>query len=184
MTYNINKVQVLRGELVRQIGIALMLLAMTLPALGHEQKAALTRVLFNETSGNLEVMHRLYLHDAEHAARLVFNESVDIIASVESRELFASYVCNRFAITGADEDGTSVPLPLEYVGQELEGRFVWVYQEIPLPADLAELDVFSSVLVDVWPDQSNLINIERDGQIYSLSLSGENVSGSVNLSSP
>jgi hypothetical protein len=36
-------------------------------AFAHQQKAAETTVLFNKRSGQLEVSHRFYMHDTEHA---------------------------------------------------------------------------------------------------------------------
>ncbi|MDG1816469.1 MAG: hypothetical protein P8H22_10245, partial [Glaciecola sp.] len=35
----------------------------------HQQKSGLTTVLFNPRTNNIEVMHRVYMHDAEHAVK-------------------------------------------------------------------------------------------------------------------
>lgn len=35
----------------------------------HQIKAAITTVLFNQRTENIEVMHRFNLHDAEHAVK-------------------------------------------------------------------------------------------------------------------
>ena len=58
---------------------------------------------------------------------------------------------------------------LEYVGEEIEGQFLWVYQEAEQLQDLSALSVVHVALRDIWPDQANLVNVEKDGQIYSLS---------------
>lgn len=159
----------------------------------HEQKTAVTRVLFNTSSGNLEVMHRLFLHDAEHAASVVFGAKQDIIQSADSRALFGSYVANRFALAGeagagaAERDevdgrdgkrtpsaGVLEPLTLEYLGEELDGQYLWIYQEVSgfaarPSSDLSRLHIVNSILRDVWPDQANLVNVERDGRVASTS---------------
>ena len=129
--------------------------------LAHEQKAALTRVVFNANTDNLEVMHRFFLHDAEHAARQLFKESINMLESADDRELFASYVRNRFSISTISKNGEETALKLDYVGQETDRRFLWVYQEISAPNDVTGLTIFNTVLRDVWSDQSNLINIEK-----------------------
>ena len=36
-------------------------------AVAHQQKIAITTVLFNPRTENIEIMHRFNLHDAEHA---------------------------------------------------------------------------------------------------------------------
>jgi hypothetical protein len=136
---------------------------------GHEQKTAVTRILFNANTGNIEVMHRFLVHDAEHAAGLIFGERQPLLESAQSRELFASYVINRFAIEASLEDGSSLELELDYVGEEVDGQFVWVYQETSELPNITALTVFNAALRDVWPDQDNLVNIEKGEQIYSLS---------------
>ena len=138
----------------------------------HQQKNAVTRILFNENTGNIEVMHRFFIHDAEHAAGLIFGERQMLAESRESRELFSSYVINRFSIEASFLEGNSEVLGLSYVGEEVDGQFLWVYQEIPAQDDITAFTIVNLTLRDVWSDLSNLVNIERDGRIYSLTFDG------------
>ena len=138
----------------------------------HQQKNAVTRILFNENTGNIEVMHRFFIHDAEHAAGLIFGERQMLAESRESRELFSSYVINRFSIEASFREGNSEVLGLSYVGEEVDGQFLWVYQEVPAQDDITAFTIVNLTLRDVWSDQSNLVNIERDGRIYSLRFDG------------
>ena len=177
-------------HLTRRLGVGLLCVAALLvaaPSFAHQQKTAVTRLLFNANSGNLEVMHHLFLHDAEHAASVVFGEKQDLIESADSRALFGSYVVNRFAIALADE--ASTPVELRYLGEEIDGQYLWVYQEaVGFIEDFAEqrtgslvngspvngeerplaLFLVNSVLRDVWPEQANLVNVERAGRIASI----------------
>jgi len=145
------------------------------PSYAHQQKTAVTRLLFNSNTGSLEIMHRLFLHDAEHAANVVFGAKQDIIQSADSRALFGSYVVNRFAVAFNDNASLKELAPI-YLGEEIDGQYLWVYQEVP---DFAtrhigkalQLRVINSVLRDVWPDQSNLVNVERGGKIESITFS-------------
>lgn len=152
----------------------LLLVLLALPSVGHahQQKTAVTRILFNENTGNIEIMHRFFIHDAEHAATQIFGERLTLMESAESRELFSSYVMNRFAIQATLGNGQTQALELDYVGEEVDGQFLWVYQELPNDLDIESLSIINLALRDVWPDQSNLVNIERDGKIYSLTFEG------------
>lgn len=151
-----------------------LLLLMALPLMGnaHQQKNAVTRILFNPNTGNIEVMHRFFLHDAEHAASQIFGERLALMESAESRELFGNYVVNRFAVDATHANGETSTLDLDYVGSEIDGQFVWVYQEIAADANITALAIVNLALRDVWADQTNLVNIERDGEIYSLTFTG------------
>jgi len=152
--------------------LAPLLIAMALfppmSAYGHQQKAAITHVLFSERSGNIEVMHRFYIHDAEHAVRQLIDSDAEILASEQTAEQFATYVQERFTLL--DPDGNT--LLLNYVGQERDATFIWVYQEMAIPENLTSLSVIHNVLRDIWEEQSNLVNIERSGKIQSLDFAG------------
>lgn len=134
----------------------------------HQKKEALTEISFNTRSGNLEVMHRFLLHDAEHAVRLLQDSNADIIADAKVREQFAQYAIERFTLLGDNGDS----LKLQYIGYELDNAFIWVYQEIPLPEQLRSLGVIHNVLRDIWPDQNNLVNIERGNSLQTLNFNG------------
>jgi hypothetical protein len=148
--------------------LLLILLSLNFPlSFAHVQKTAVTRVLFNPATSNIEVMHRFLIHDAEHAAQQLFGAGQDLLGSADSRTLFSSYVINRFSIEAQLSNGASVPLELEYLGTEIDGQFIWVYQETKIIEGIESFSMVNMALRDVWPDQSNLVNVERQGKIFS-----------------
>ncbi len=146
-------------------------------AAAHQAKEAVTRVLFNNRTGNIEVMHRFLVHDAEHAVRDIIGTGADILRSESTRERFAAYVGERFTLS--DQDGAS--LPLEPVGHEIEGRYLWIYSETPIPEGLASLSIAHDALRDVWPEQVNLVTVDRDGESQSALFSGGTPSVTIGL---
>lgn len=169
------------GNLVKAWLLAIAVLAGALaPAFAHQQKAAITKVLFNPRTGNIEVMHRFYLHDAEHAVRHIFGRKADIISSEETQAQFAAYVSERFALS---DDGVN-PLPLTPVGFEVERRFFWVYQETPMKEGITALTFRHDALRDLWPEQINTINVEGAGDIRTATLDGSIEVASVTLDPP
>ena len=148
--------------MIRATALALLLLTVA-QAGAHQQKEAITRILFNPRTGNIEVMHRFLLHDAEHAVKKLRNEDADILGSPADRAYFSKYVHSHFAMS--DQDGRD--LLLNPVGFEIEGRFLWVYAETEVPEGVESLTVSHSALLDLWPEQVNLVNVERDGVVRS-----------------
>lgn len=146
---------------MRLILIVLCCLSMQLSA--HEMKSAITKVLFNPRTGNIEVMHRFYLHDAEHAVKKLLDKSADLIAKQSTRDSFALYVSSHFQLKSSDQD-----LKLTLVGNELDGRFFWVYQEVAIPKQLQQLQLRHDSLQSLWPDQVNVVNIEGRGKVKTL----------------
>tara|TARA_R110000744_G_scaffold229796_1_gene347850 strand:+ start:21775 stop:22284 length:510 start_codon:yes stop_codon:yes gene_type:complete len=142
----------------------LLLLLVASSAFSHQQKTAISTVLFNPRTGNIEVMHRFNLHDAEHAVRHIFGKNADIIDSAKTQQQFSDYVSERF--TMAKEDGQSIAL--KTAGFEVDGKFFWVYQETKQPAKLDNLVISHNALRDLWPSQINTINVEGKGDIKTL----------------
>ena len=133
-------------------------------AFAHQQKAAETTVLFNKRSGQLEVMHRFYLHDTEHAVQTLFDKNADILNSKETQQQFSEYVAKQFLLhTNNDKK-----LLLSNVGFEVEGKFFWVYQETAIANDLKGIKIFNGSLRDLWPTQINMVNIEGKGNVKTL----------------
>lgn len=126
-------------------------------AVAHQQKEAFSSILFNDRSGNIEVSHRFYIHDAEHALVKLFNANADLIGSAQTQQQFAQYIQNKFRLL----DDNKKLLPLGSVGYEIEGKFFWVYQEIKQPATITAVYVKMAALQDVWPGQINQINVEH-----------------------
>lgn len=131
----------------------------------HQQKTAFSTVLFNPRSENIEIMHRFRVHDAEHAVKQILGKDADIINSKKTQNQFGNYVHQRFNLF----DSAQQHLPLKMVGVELDGKFLWVYQETTQPTKLDNMTIRHDALRDLWPEQVNTINVEGKGKLQTLS---------------
>lgn len=129
----------------------------------HQQKQSFTTLLFNDRTGNLEVSHRFVLHDAEHVLSRLFEQPSDLSSDPASRERFAQYIQQSFALHNTQRQ----VLQLMHVGHEVDGKYFWVYQELAAPPSM-KLYVRHSALQEVWPKQINYVNVERQGKVNSL----------------
>ena len=128
----------------------------------HEQKASLTDVFFNERTGNLEIAHRISIHDAEHMLRQTGRKLADLIHSEKTQSLFAEYVTKEFILQTVDR--TKIELTL--VGQEIDDGHLWIYQEITM----AELPgkaflINNSILHDEVDQQTNTVNVRFGSRV-------------------
>lgn len=146
--------------LLRRLAAVLALLLAPLAGAGmaaaHQQKIAISTIALNPRTGMIEIAHQVPVHDAEHALRARGAKVADIIGSPKSREVFATYVTTRFLF---EIDGA--PVTPSYVGSEITGGSLWVYQEVPAPARGGEamLRFNSQILTEVWARQENRVNI-------------------------
>jgi len=135
-------------------------------AYAHQQKESYTSLLFNQRSGNVEVSHRFSIHDAEHVLNVLLDVSGDLSTDAESRNQFAAYIEKNFSI----RDDTGKTFTLITIGHEVDEKYFWLYQEIPIP-ETEVFEVSHTALFDVWPTQINYINVEKNGWVRSARLS-------------
>lgn len=144
--------------------IALALaLPMVAPAAAHQQKITLSSVSHNARTGLLEVVHRVPLHDAEHALEAQGVRAPDIVNDLKARRAVAKYVAERFSVS---HEGESVPLTL--LGTEIEGGRLIVYQESLSPGPGAQLAINSQILTDVFERQENRVNLGAGTKVATL----------------
>lgn len=148
--------------------LILLCCVISLQLSAHEMKSAVTKVLFNQRTGNVEIMHRFYVHDAEHAVKKLLDKSADLLAKQSTRDSFALYVSSHFQLKSDDQD-----LKLSLVGNELDGRFFWVYQEVAIPKQLTQLQLRHDSLQSLWPEQVNVVNIEGRGKVKTLKFNSQ-----------
>jgi len=162
---------------MRKSLLGLVCLMLTSAVNAHQLKAAITTVLFNDRTNNIEVMHRFYLHDAEHAVSHLFKKSpgrhnhADLISDKETQDTFSDYVEKQFKL----ETLTNKKLQLNSVGHQLDGQFFWVYQEIKVPDSVKGFRMSHGALRDLWPAQVNMVNVEGKGKVKTLTFSGEDI---------
>ena len=145
--------------------IPVITLLMTSLCFAHQQKVALTDILYNERTGNLEIAHRISLHDAEHALHELTESRADLTKSPEAQAAFAKYVAQRFELTSKDKTN----LKLTLVGQEIERGYLWIYQEtkIPKPTD-PSFFITNTFLQEIIKGQVNTVNIRKGAQVATL----------------
>jgi hypothetical protein len=144
--------------MIRQLAVLIALL-IAAPLAAHQQKLAVSTIAQNQRTNKLEVVHQVPVHDAEHALKRQ-GIAADIVGSETSREAFARYVARRFTL---EAGGKSVAL--EYVGSEISGGSLMVYQEAAKLRAGATLRVNSQILTDVWARQENRVNIGRGTKV-------------------
>ena len=134
----------------------------------HQMQVAMTTISFKAASGTIEVIHRFYTHDTEQVLTELSGKQVDLVGDGDMQRQFGRYVSEHFQLT----DQATGQLPLSLVGVELEGDFIWVYQETAIPAQLRELTVLNSALLDILPNQVNTVNVECGDVVSTLVFSG------------
>jgi hypothetical protein len=152
--------------------IALALLCAATQLSAHRLPGSLTSIALNQSTGVIEIVHRLHYHDAETGLARILGIPDLSLDSVQGRARLALYVEERFGMAWQTSSEPDQPLRLNLVGAEADGEFMLVYQEFPgtLPGKLA---IRNDILRDAFPAQVNQVNLSIGNQVRSLTFSGE-----------
>jgi hypothetical protein len=145
-----------------------LLLCFPLCGQAHELKMALSTVIVNEVRGELELTHRYYLHDVEHAVTHLFGDEADVFSNETIQNKFIEYVYERIQL----QQSNGVLLPLFRMGIRIDKSFLYVYQRSFLPDKVMQLSMQNTVLRDVWNTQINLVNFKKNNVTRTLHFDG------------
>lgn len=133
-------------------------------AIAHEIHISKCQIAFNESEEALQISFHIFIDDLEAALR---NQGADKLFLTTEREAatadthLAAYLREKFVLKVNEQ-----AVDYEFIGKEPSEdlQAVWCYLEITGVNSLQQLNVSSSVLMDVHHDQKNIIMVERSGK--------------------
>lgn len=134
-----------------------VLLLVPFTASGHRMHAALSTLEVNPRTQSIEIVHRLFIHDVEPALEELYGPDIDFFEQNTLDTLLKNYVRERFWVKLPG----GAPAPIKWIGTEIDGDFLWIYQEAPLFTPQG-LTIHNTLLMDAADDQVNTLNITLD----------------------
>lgn len=137
-----------------------MVLSGAQPVSLHDFHTSLTQIQFNPKEKGFEISIRLFTDDLEKALSRESGQKIQISAKPDTDPLIEKYIRKHFVLTDARKQRR----PYTYIGHEAEGDADWVYLEMPTDGSLKTAEMQQDVLMDLFEDQVNLVNLQVDGQ--------------------
>ena len=138
-------------------------------ALGaHDFHVSLTEVRHNAKEQTLEVSVRLFTDDLDKAIVLSTGQSTGLVKGQETpatERLISTYLKSNL---GIEVDGKSAAL--QFLGKELQTDAVWCYLEVEGVHKVERIKVRNAALIEVFPDQTNMVNVHVGSQTRSVLL--------------
>lgn len=133
-----------------------LIFTLLLPTARHDFHTSLTEMRVNAKEKTVEVTVRVFTDDLENAlTKMAANQRVRLEAADKHDLLIDRYLKQHFMLTTA----SGKPRPFRYLGKEFEADATWLYLEFPLTEPLAGAKLQQLVLLDLFDDQTNLVNV-------------------------
>ena len=122
----------------------------------HDFHTSITQMQYNAPAKTFEVSLRVFTDDLERALNKDNNgQKFTVINKDKNDAAVERYVRRHFALITPKNQKK----PYSYIGKENEADGTWVYLEIPCAEALRGFSVQNDVLMDLFDDQTNLLNL-------------------------
>jgi len=142
----------------------------------HPVHISVTDIAFDEKEKELEIVSRIFWDDLEKAIRNTKKQPelnlLEPESPVTTDQLVSEYLQQRFKVTINGK-----PQKIKYLGHEVESEAILCYIQVLNEKKVGVIEVFNSVLTELYDDQSNLVHVTVRSTVKSLRLMRDNPSG-------
>ena len=145
----------------------------------HPFYVSICQVNYNQQNQSLEITVKIFVDDLLVALSEEGHEKLYIGEDKENEhtdEYIFNYLTDKIHFSVNENE-----VQANFVGKEMEKDVVWTYLEINDIAQLNDIEVSCNLLTDVFSDQSNIIQVNKNGKIKNLLLSKRDTSGRLNF---
>ncbi|QJX45807.1 hypothetical protein HMJ29_02195 [Hymenobacter taeanensis] len=151
----------------RQIFLLLpVVLLLSLAAWAHAYHASIMELRYNPQKLQLEIALKLFSDDFEKALSVGQAKGISLDKSPKEQVNTLVTQLVRRSLEFSTKPGEVLPLTL--VGIQHEHDSHWVYFTAKLPRPVPEVTLRHKLMLDVFPDQMNVVNLEANGQKQTL----------------
>lgn len=131
----------------------------------HEFHASVTQMQYNPKDHAFEISIRIFTDDFEKALSQESNSKVHLSGSTAGPNdkndlLIEKYIRSHFSYASPQKQTKT----FSYVGHEIEADANWIYLEMPYNEPFKGGLLKNNILMDMFDDQVNMVNIQYQGQ--------------------
>ena len=144
-----------------------LFLLLSLAAWAHTYHASIMEVRFNPGKQRLEMALKVFIDDLEQDLSQGQPTPVrtDQLPRAQLDPLLLNLLRRQVQFTARPG---AAPLPLTLVGLQKETDAYWLYFTAPLPTAATGVTLRHQLLLALFPDQMNIVNLTANGQKQSL----------------
>jgi len=122
----------------------------------HDFHTSLTEMRYNTKSKTFEISLRVFTDDLQKVLSETNQNKKFLVENNDKNDPFVeAYIRKHFVVTSPKNQ----KLTINYIGKEKEGEATWVYLEMPVNESINGSKIQNNVLIDMFEDQTNILNI-------------------------
>jgi hypothetical protein len=159
-------------SLSRFLLLAIVLLSSSFTTTKHAFHTSLTEMRYNAKTKTLEISMRVFTDDLERTLSHNNANRKFVVENNDKNDAFIeAYIRKHFGIVNAKNQRKT----FQYVGKEKEVDATWIYLEMPLTESIDGAKIQNDVLMDMYEDQTNIINlfIQQDKKSFLFTINNK-----------
>ena len=122
----------------------------------HDFHTSLTEMRYNTKSKTFEISVRVFTDDLEKVLSVANQNKKFLVENNDKNDPFVeAYIKKNFVVVNTKNQKPII----NYIGKEKEGDATWIYLEMPVNESINGSKIQNNVLIDMFEDQTNILNI-------------------------
>ena len=144
----------------------------------HRFYSAIFQINFEKSKKRVEITARIFTDDLNQTLKKIYKKEVKLGSKKESKddiEILKKYLTSniKFTINGK-------PTIFDFISKEEDNNISICYLKINNVSKITTLEVENSVLIELFPEQQNIIQFQNGDKKQSLLLTSEKIRGNLN----
>ena len=159
--------------------LLLIISPLLIAATAHKYYLSVTDLAYNEEAKSIQIITRLFYDDLEAVIQERYDTAV-IVDATSNQEELDTYLKKYFKkkllikVNGTQRE-------VSFIGKEYEDDYVVCYLEINEVDSIESFEIESTVLMDLFPEQKNMVHTDIAGRKKSFLLTSANAKGLLNF---
>lgn len=130
------------------------------PKVLHDFHTSLTQMQLDPSTKTFEISVRVFVDDLERVLSREEGKKIQLTSNQKQDPLLEKYIRSHFGLVTLQKQRK----PFTFVGHEPEGDAIWIYLEMPYSESMRAGILQQDVLMEMFDDQVNLVNLLVGGQ--------------------
>jgi len=145
----------------------------------HKFYVSTTNIEYVKEKNTLQIITKIFTEDIEQALQARYNPSITLDSKKETEtdeNFLKKYLLQKIKIKVNGK-----PVIPSYLGKEYDIDIAKIYFEIENVSELQSIEIENKVLIDMFPEQQNIIHLKTSDYKRSLMLDKESPKGVLNF---
>ncbi len=146
----------------------------------HKYYLSVTDLMYDEEEKEIQMITRIFYDDLEDVLQERYDGSI-LVDQTADQEKLDSYI-EKYFKAKVEIQVNGVSMPINYLGKEYEDDYVVCYMEVSDIESVRDLKIESTLLMDLFTEQKNMVHTNILGKKKSLLLRDGNTKALLNFS--